>query len=64
MPLFDIKVEVTHIRTYSVEAVDANDALAKYQRGDAEFDNDDLKLLETWEEDMQSAVANLITEET
>jgi hypothetical protein len=60
---YAITVEVSHIRTYTVTAASSEEALAKYQDGQAEFDNDDLKLLETWEEDMQSAVVNLMEDE-
>jgi hypothetical protein len=52
---YEIEVTMTHIRTYFVEAEDGHDALAKYQAGKAEFDNDDMKLLETWEEDGDTA---------
>ena len=55
MPLFDIEVQVTHNRTYSVEAEDGHDALAKYQAGQAEFDNDDMKDLGSWAEDGDTA---------
>jgi hypothetical protein len=55
MPQFEIEVQVTHTRTYSIEADDGPEALAKYQAGDAEFDNDDTKDLRSWIEDGDTA---------
>jgi hypothetical protein len=55
MTQFDIEVQVTHTRTYSVEAENGHDALAKYQAGEAEFDNDDMTDLGSWDEDGDTA---------
>ena len=50
MPRFEIAVRVEHIRTYTVEAEDGHEALAKYQAGDADDPDDDMKVLSTWNE--------------
>tara|TARA_R110000824_G_scaffold3953_7_gene18839 strand:- start:357 stop:581 length:225 start_codon:yes stop_codon:yes gene_type:complete len=55
MSQFEIEVTVTHTRTYTVEAKDGHDALAKYQADEAEFDNDDMQILGSWVEDGDTA---------
>ena len=50
MPHFEIAVRAEHIRTYTVEAENGHEALAKYQAGDADDPNDDMKTLPTWVE--------------
>jgi hypothetical protein len=52
---FEIEVTITHTRTYSVEADTGHEALAKYQANEAEFDNDDMKDLGSWDEDGDTA---------
>jgi hypothetical protein len=55
MPQFDVEVQVTHTRTYSVDAKDGHDALTKYQANQSKFDNDDMNDLGTWCEDGDTA---------
>ena len=55
MPQFEIEVQVTHTRIYWVEADDGPEALAKYQAGGAEFDNDNTEDLGPSEEDGDTA---------
>jgi hypothetical protein len=49
MPQFEIEVQVTHTRTYWVEADDGPEALAKYQEDLAGYPTD------SWEEDGDTA---------
>lgn len=55
MPTFEVQVQVNHTRTYTVDAEDGDEALARYAAGEAEFQDDDLHLLSTWVEQGDTA---------
>lgn len=53
--VFRVEVQVTHTRTYSAIAFGPEEALRVYHNGQAEFDNDDMDVLATWDEDPSTA---------
>ncbi|MCH7608870.1 MAG: hypothetical protein IIC94_09965 [Chloroflexi bacterium] len=56
MTSYLIEVPVTHTRVYTVEAESPEEAIARYNNGGAEFVDDDMESLDTWEEEGGAAV--------